>query len=88
MMELQGSQQPSQQALVANPEKALLDLIYLQPRGDSPDYLRELRLQNLERLDMDELFRQAETFNTPKLQRAAEAILHLAQYEAREYEPL
>ena len=88
MMELQGSQQPSQQALVANPEKALLDLIYLQPRGDSPDYLRELRLQNLERLDMDELFRQAETFNTPKLQRAAETILHLAQSEAREYEPL
>ena len=88
MLELQGPKQPSQQARVAKPEKALLDLIYLQPGGDTPVYLRELRLQNLERLDMDELYRQAEIFNTPKLQRAAEAILHLVQYENQEYEPL
>lgn len=32
----------------------MLDLIYLQPGGDSPHYLRELRLQHLARLDMDE----------------------------------
>jgi hypothetical protein len=88
MLELQGPKQPSQQALVATPEKSLLDLIYLQPRGDTPEFLHELRLQNLYRLDMDELHRQAEIFNTPKLQRAAEAIIHMAQYEAREYEPL
>jgi predicted transcriptional regulator of viral defense system len=42
-----------QRAFVATPEKALLDLVYLQPRGDAPEYLRELRLQNLERLDLD-----------------------------------
>ena len=40
-----------QQAFVATPEKALLDLVYLEPEGDTPAYLRELRLQNLERLD-------------------------------------
>ena len=37
-----------QEALVATPEKALLDLVYLQPGGESPKYLQELRLQNLE----------------------------------------
>ena len=36
---------PGQQAFVAWPEKALLDLVYLQPGGDSPGYLQELRLQ-------------------------------------------
>ena len=29
---------------VATPEKALLDLIYLQPNGDTPAYIKELRL--------------------------------------------
>jgi hypothetical protein len=85
MIEL-GRMPPSQQALVATPEKALLDLVYLQPGGDAPDYLRELRLQNLERLDLDELHRQAEIFNTPKLRRAAGAIVRLAQAEEQEYE--
>jgi len=77
-----------QQALVAMPEKALLDLVYLQPGGDSAHYLRELRLQNLERLDMDELYRQAAAFNTPKLRRAVEAITRLAQTETQGYETL
>jgi predicted transcriptional regulator of viral defense system len=40
-----------QQAFIASPEKALLDLVYLEPGGDTPDYLTELRLTNLERLD-------------------------------------
>ncbi|MEZ4555098.1 MAG: hypothetical protein R2854_01355 [Caldilineaceae bacterium] len=43
----------SQSALVALPEKALLDLIHLQPQGDNPDYLDELRLQNLDQLDLN-----------------------------------
>ena len=37
-----------QQAFVAAPEKALLDLAYLQPGADSQGYLQELRLRNLE----------------------------------------
>ena len=41
----------------ATPEKALLDLVHLTPGADSPAYLRELRLQNLERLDLGELRR-------------------------------
>ncbi|MFB3903689.1 MAG: hypothetical protein ACE15E_09570 [Acidobacteriota bacterium] len=77
-----------QHALVATPEKALLDLVYLQPGGDAPEYLRELRLQNLERIDPDELHGQARTFNTPKLFRSAQAIAQLRQTETEEYETL
>jgi predicted transcriptional regulator of viral defense system len=88
MTALHGLKIPEQQALVATPEKALLDLVYLQPGGDHFDYLRELRLQNLERLDLDELRRQAEIFDTPKLRRAVNAILRLAQSETQEYETL
>lgn len=71
----------NQQAFVAAPEKALLDLIHLQPRGDSPDYLRELRLQNLDRLDMEELQRQADLAESPKLRRAANAVIELSRSE-------
>ena len=42
-----------QQAFVATPEKALLDLVYLAPEGDTPTYLQELRLQNMAQLDPD-----------------------------------
>jgi predicted transcriptional regulator of viral defense system len=75
-------------AFVATPEKALIDLIYLTPGGDSPDYLRELRLQNLDRLDPDRLEREANLGNKPKLRRAAALIRNLALAEAEEYEPL
>jgi len=70
-----------QQAFVATPEKALLDLIYLQPGSDSPNYLRELRLQNLDRLEMDELRRQADLAGSPKLRRATNAMIELARSE-------
>lgn len=75
-----------QRVFVATPEKALLDLIYLQPRGDAPDYLRELRLQNLDRLNYDTL-RASASRAGPKLRRAVERIVELA-HEAHEYETL
>ncbi len=77
-----------QQAFVAAPEKALLDLVYLQAGGDSPDYLRELRLQNLGRLDLDELERRADLANSPKLRRTAAFVTDLARSEPLEYEAL
>lgn len=80
--------QAGQQAFVAGPEKALLDLIYLQPGADSPDYLQELRLQNLQQLDVAELYRQADLAGSPKLRRAAETVAALATTEAAEYEEL
>jgi predicted transcriptional regulator of viral defense system len=77
-----------QQALVATPEKALLDLVYLQPGGDTPAYVHELRLQNLERLDLAELRRQSDRFGSPKLRRAVETITQQARSEIQEFEIL
>lgn len=77
-----------QKAFVATPEKALLDLIHLHPGADSPAYLRELRLQNLERLNLDELRRLAVLAAKPKLQRAAEFVAQLAAGETQEFETL
>ena len=70
-----------QQAFIATPEKALLDLIYLEPGGDDPDYLAELRLQNLEQMDPARLRAQAERADGPKLRRAAETIAGLVEAE-------
>jgi predicted transcriptional regulator of viral defense system len=75
-----------QQAFVAKPEKALLDLIYLQPRGDAIGYLQELRLQNLDELDLDELKRHAERIGSPKLCRMVASVVKLAKGEFRDYE--
>ena len=77
-----------QSAFVATPEKALLDQIYLQPGGDAPDYLQELRLQNLDRLNLDQLDQLAERIGSPKLRRAAARVRKLAQSEADAYEVL
>jgi predicted transcriptional regulator of viral defense system len=77
-----------QQAFVATPEKALLDLVYLQPGGDDPAYLETLRLQSLDQLDLEHLNRLAQESGSPKLQRAAQSIAALAEAEAEEYETL
>jgi hypothetical protein len=79
---------PGQQAFVASPEKAVLDLVHLQAGGDSPGYLQELRLQNLDRLDLEELERQADLAASPKLRRAAASVENLARLQGREYETL
>lgn len=79
---------PGQEAFVALPEKALLDLVYLVPGGDGMAYLEQLRLQHLEQLDLALLERMAWTLDSPKLQRAARRIGELARAERRDYEPL
>lgn len=82
MVELAGRQR----AFVATPEKALLDLVYLTPGADSTDYLVELRLQRLDRLDLETLQSEAELFNKPKLRRAAARVADLVRAESSEYE--
>lgn len=77
-----------QRAFVATPEKALLDLVHLQPDGDDPAYLAELRLQNLERLDLGRLAELVGQSSSPKLRRAARHIAALARVEVKEYETL
>jgi len=63
-----------QTAFVASPEKALLDLLYLKQIRFSPAYLKELRLQNVEKIRIDKLLKYARRFNKPRLLYAAELI--------------
>jgi predicted transcriptional regulator of viral defense system len=76
-----------QQAFIASPEKALLDLVYLTPGGDTLDYLSELRLNYLDRLDWHLINRLAGQIKKPKLLRALATIQELAG-EERELESL
>jgi len=79
---------PGQRAFVAAPEKALLDLVHLHADGDDLAYLGELRLQNLERLDLGTMGELARQTASPKLRRAAAIVARLARIEAVEYEEL
>ncbi|MCK4818073.1 hypothetical protein KA005_20050, partial [bacterium] len=63
-----------QTAFVASPEKALLDFFYLKRVKISLDYLQELRLQNVEKINIEKLFKCASRFRKPKMLRIAEAI--------------
>jgi predicted transcriptional regulator of viral defense system len=75
-----------QQAFVALPEKAILDLVHLTSDGDNPVYLAGLRLQNLEGLDLERLQAMADRAGKPKWQRAAASIAALAAKEHSAYE--
>jgi len=77
-----------QQAFVADKEKALLDLIYLDPYADTIDALSELRLQNLDTLDLGRLAELAESSGIPKLSRAVAQIRRLAAAERSDFETL
>lgn len=72
-----------QQAFVAVPEKALLDLIYLTPGAQNRSYLMELRLQNLEVLNADVLKNWAAQGGA-KIKKATRTILELMEADSGE----
>ena len=69
---------PGQEALVADAAKALLDLVYLTPGGEAVGHLASLRLEGLEAIPEPELRDHAGRWSRPKLDRAVEVILALA----------
>jgi predicted transcriptional regulator of viral defense system len=77
-----------QLAFVALPEKALLDLVYLVPGADQETYLEELRLDDLQGLDLDRLVDLARRSQSLKLQRAASRVADLARQQAGSYQEL
>jgi hypothetical protein len=77
-----------QYAFIAFPEKALLDLAHLTPDSDSFEYLSELRLQNLEQLNLRRLNEFAERSKKPKWKRVARQVEKLARQEQEDYEEL
>lgn len=64
-----------QQAVIAVPEKALVDLFYTTAGSDSEGYIEELRLQNAENLSADDLRRYAEATGSWKVKRSVEKVL-------------
>jgi predicted transcriptional regulator of viral defense system len=77
-----------QYSFIAFPEKALLDLAHLTPSSDSPNYLSQLRLQNLEKMDLKRMMEFVERAKKPKWKRVANQVLALAVQEKSEYEEL
>lgn len=73
-----------QHARVATPEKALLDTIHLTSGGSAEAEIREMRLQNLDRLDLDALAIGARRARSPKLTRAVRVIAAIAGEEIAE----
>jgi predicted transcriptional regulator of viral defense system len=65
----------NQSAMVARPEKALLDFIYLTPEEDLEIILESLRLQNLRRFEVGASRAMAEVFDNPKLWEAVERLV-------------
>jgi len=70
---------PNQHSFVAMPEKALLDLVYLTPGGETPEYLQELRLQHVDALDDETLEKLADRMGKPKLRSAVKVIRRLVE---------
>ena len=66
---------------LAQPEKALLDLIYLTPHSESLEYLRELRLQNMDMINTDLLMDLSIESGSPRLKLAANRLIQLIHEE-------
>ena len=69
-------------AWIARPEKALIDMLYLNNASDDAAYLRQLRLQNTERLDSEVLTDMAARFKSAKVLRAVDAVVSLMREDA------
>jgi len=63
-----------QTAFIASCEKAILDYFYIKKLDISLDYLHELRLQNINKINIEKLFEYAGRFKKPKMLYAAQAI--------------
>jgi hypothetical protein len=71
---------------IATPEKALLDLVHLTPAAENPAWLAEMRLQNLDQIDLPLLHQLAASSGKPRWLRAADAISDLARADTSSYQ--
>ncbi len=79
--------EPGIRTFVAEPEKALIDLLYLEHDATDPAYLEELRIQNLDRLRLDLLETMAVRCGVKRVIRAVSLIAEMAQDERTSYVP-
>jgi hypothetical protein len=73
--------EPGVRAFASAPEKALIDLLYLEHDAADSAYLDELRIQNLDRLRLDVLERMAVRCGVQRVIRAVSKIAEMAQDE-------
>lgn len=73
-----------QLAFIAFPEKALLDFFYLKGMHIDIDYLDEMRLQNLEEINLKRLLEFAEKFKSPGVLKASRIIKEYAARQKKE----
>ncbi len=74
-----------QECLIAHPEKAVLDLLYFRPGVPGTEEVREMRFQNLDRLDEARLSAFAHRAGVKKLIAGAERLLRHRDAFLREY---
>ena len=67
-----------QLSFVAVPEKALLDLLYLTPGSESTPFLRELRLQQIEKISIETMRSMAARLGAPRLTRTTELLREIS----------
>jgi len=77
-----------QPAFVATPEKALLDLLYLEKGSDSEAYLAELRLEIDDGFGLEKFERFSRIFKSGKVRRAVAGLIDRAGENAAEVEDL
>jgi len=68
---------PDERVLIASAPKALVDLLYLTPQSDNPDYLRELRLHEPDGFDCEALNAIVEKLGSSKVERAIRQVIQL-----------
>ncbi len=75
-----------QECIIALPEKAILDLFYFRPGVATADEIREMRFQNLDRLDEERLVAFAARTGVKKLITAAKRLLQYRSVFLEEYD--
>jgi predicted transcriptional regulator of viral defense system len=73
---------------LADPEKALLDLWYLERGEWTRDRMIEMRFQNFDSVEEEKLVRYATRFASPRLMRAVETWKELSAQDREETVPL
>lgn len=73
---------------MALPEKAVLDMFYLNGVNITAAYLEELRLQNLDNIDLPRLAAFADRFGKPGVKRAAQKLAEYVLTRGRERKSL
>jgi len=83
-----GRPNSGQTGFLARPEKALLDLVYLNRVRHLEDYFEELRLQNLESINLNRLTNDAKRFGKKRILQAARILKSIILQHRKEEKTL